>query len=226
MNHIQAYDTHAAERYLLGELSAEEAEDFELHYFECAQCAMAVDSGAEFVENARAVLGEENTQAPARQRRERERSAWAVWGWMRSPAFALPFAAAVLFGVFALYQETVISGLRHTFDSARVLPAFQLIGASRGEATAIRIPPGTPSFALSMDVPPDQHFGQYECVLSSGREKQFSVDAPAPAAGQPITILVPVKGLTPGNKEVTIYGLGADGKEAAKISDYTFDLQN
>ncbi len=37
-----------AERYLLGELSAEEREKFEEHYFSCQQCADSVMAGATF----------------------------------------------------------------------------------------------------------------------------------------------------------------------------------
>jgi len=57
MDHSQAIETQAAERYLLGELSASEAEDFEQHYFECTDCAEAVESGGVFIANARAVMG-------------------------------------------------------------------------------------------------------------------------------------------------------------------------
>ena len=57
MDHLHAYETKAPERYVLGELTAAEAEDFELHYFDCEQCAVAVESSQLFIANARAVLG-------------------------------------------------------------------------------------------------------------------------------------------------------------------------
>ena len=42
---------------------ARRVEDFERHYFECDQCASAVESGDEFIANARAVL----TESPERR---------------------------------------------------------------------------------------------------------------------------------------------------------------
>jgi anti-sigma factor RsiW len=44
MTHEQAVRTFAAERYLLGEMSELEQQDFEAHYFDCAECADDVRS--------------------------------------------------------------------------------------------------------------------------------------------------------------------------------------
>ena len=43
----------AAERYLLGELSPDEAEEFEHHFFTCTECAIAVENGQEFIRAVR-----------------------------------------------------------------------------------------------------------------------------------------------------------------------------
>jgi anti-sigma factor RsiW len=43
----------AAERYLLGELSPAEAEEFELHFFTCSECTSAVENGQEFMRAVR-----------------------------------------------------------------------------------------------------------------------------------------------------------------------------
>lgn len=231
MEHTHAYDAHAAERYLLGELPAAEAEEFELHYFECARCALAVESGGQFIDDARQAF-EEDATGPRRIPEAPRNSFWdslaasvaSVW---RRPAFAFPVAAALLFGAIALYQGTVlIPEARRAVESARVLPAFQLIGASRGEGTQIKVAADASSFALSLDIPPDAHFNQYACVLSSEGRTVFRVVSPAPSEGQPITILVPTKDLQPGNKELTVFGVTPDGRQADKISSYPFDFSN
>src|ERR1700730_4135521 len=56
MDHDYAIENHAAEQYLLGELTKPEWEEFEEHYFSCPECAEAVRTGAYFVDNAQAVL--------------------------------------------------------------------------------------------------------------------------------------------------------------------------
>jgi hypothetical protein len=61
MEHEQAIEIEAAERYVLGRLSAEEHEAYEEHFFSCQECAEEVRWVAIFNANARQVLSE---QAP------------------------------------------------------------------------------------------------------------------------------------------------------------------
>ena len=56
MNHDEAIRLKAAEKYLLGELNAELRDQYEDHYFGCAECAQDVRTGAVFIDNARDVL--------------------------------------------------------------------------------------------------------------------------------------------------------------------------
>ena len=46
MTHDQSFETHAPERYLLGEMSELEKFHFEEHYFTCEECAESVRLGA------------------------------------------------------------------------------------------------------------------------------------------------------------------------------------
>ncbi len=216
MDHRHALETQAAERYLLGELPAEQAEEFELHYFECPHCATAVESGDLFVEAAR-----EHFRAPAAAAR---RSFWETMTAFWHPAFAIPVTAAL--AALALYQGAVaIPSLRHTLNEARPLPAFQLIGASRGEDPQIRVPASTPFVSLAADIPPEARFRKYLCVVSSGGQAVLRVVNPAPEEGHPVTILVPVNTLRPGKDELAIFGQGPDGRPSEKISAYPFDFQ-
>ena len=56
MDHDQAIKQRAAERYLLDELSPEERNHFEEHYFMCVQCADDVRAAFAFRDNAKAVF--------------------------------------------------------------------------------------------------------------------------------------------------------------------------
>ena len=53
MNHDEAIRLKAAEKYLLGELSAEMRDQYEDHYFGCAECAQDIRTGAVFIDNTR-----------------------------------------------------------------------------------------------------------------------------------------------------------------------------
>ncbi|HEX7828318.1 MAG TPA: zf-HC2 domain-containing protein, partial [Thermoanaerobaculia bacterium] len=81
-------ETHAAERYLLGELAGPEAEMFEEHYFDCAACAEDIRDGARLMDVGReVVLTEPNPQTktpvanPVRRRSQ--------GGWMSLAAAAI-----------------------------------------------------------------------------------------------------------------------------------------
>ncbi len=56
MEHQSAIDLQFAERYLLDELSPQEAAEFEAHFFECALCAEEVREGSRLHANLKAVL--------------------------------------------------------------------------------------------------------------------------------------------------------------------------
>ena len=54
MDHRQAVDSLASERYLLNEMTEAERESFEDHYFSCVECADDVRAGALMSDGARA----------------------------------------------------------------------------------------------------------------------------------------------------------------------------
>ena len=56
MDHNEAVRTHAAEKYILGELSPVLREEYEEHFFVCVACALEVKAAAAFVDNARTGL--------------------------------------------------------------------------------------------------------------------------------------------------------------------------
>lgn len=226
MDHAQTIDDQTVERYLLGELPAEQAEDFERHYFECAECARAVESGQVFIANARQVFQDEQQPLAFEPQHESrpKRFTNALGEFWTRPAFALPWAAAVLLGSLALYQGAVlIPVMRRSMEVAQVLPSFQLGGATRGEGTRIVVPPGTPLISLWADIPSGATFAKYRCILATNGKNVFSVVALPPPEGLPINIVVPTKNLKPGTFDLGIYGLEPDGRQNDIIS-FEFQL--
>src|SRR4051812_37042419 len=55
MDHAEATATFATDRYLLGELSAAEANALEDHYFDCAECADDLRAGIQLLDGGRAL---------------------------------------------------------------------------------------------------------------------------------------------------------------------------
>ncbi|MCU1325505.1 MAG: hypothetical protein JWN34_875, partial [Bryobacterales bacterium] len=151
LNHMRAVQESFADRYLLQELTPAEAADFERHYFDCVECAAAVESGEILIANTREVLTEMPAAKAHRSILEALGIRW-TWGGMLMPATAVALLA------LTVYQgAVVIPGLRQP----RILPAFQLLGTSRGEQDARVVPAGSSAFALTADLPPDVHFPKY-----------------------------------------------------------------
>lgn len=94
MEHAQAISTNASERYLLGELTASEADAFEEHYFDCVQCADDVRAGSTFLDGGRRLVRESETPlAPVVAIEEHPRRRW---GWMQTAIAAMVLFPLVL----------------------------------------------------------------------------------------------------------------------------------
>src|SRR5689334_14739776 len=99
MDHQVASNTHAVDRYLLGEMGSEERDAFEEHYFDCAECAEDLKSASRLIDHMKGVLRE------AKPARKRSTTDWL--SWLRLPVLAPTFAALVL-AVVAGYQNAVV----------------------------------------------------------------------------------------------------------------------
>lgn len=88
MEHTEARNSHAAERYLLKEMDDAERDRFEDHFFSCVECAADVKAGSRFMTAGRAVVreGAEVVRLPRRSN----------WKWTLQ-------AAAVAAAVYAGY---------------------------------------------------------------------------------------------------------------------------
>ena len=211
MDHSEAVQGQAVERYLLGQMSEAESESFEKHFFECAECAKELEMGAAFEENVRAVLGR---AAPARvepaRGRERARP------WWRMPLFAAPALAALALGAVLILQTNRTA-------APEALVTFALRPATRGAQTEITVPGGVKYFAVDVD-PPEGSFSAYRCDIASDRGGfHYSLKEPAPAAGRPLSVLLPVAGMTSGSYTLSVFGEQGSG-EGPEIGRYPFVL--
>lgn len=65
MDHLEAIQSKAAERYALHQLSAVESEAFEEHFFSCTECAEEVRWVTMFESNAKKVVGQKVRETSA-----------------------------------------------------------------------------------------------------------------------------------------------------------------
>ena len=139
MEHTEAVQLKAAERYVLGELTGDLRAQYEDHYFGCAECAAELKLAAMFAANARAELEAEVATArlagPAVAARKPAQGGW--FAVFLRPSFAVPVFALLL--LFAGYQNLiVIPHLKSAATAAapQTLLSYSLItvGFARGRA--------------------------------------------------------------------------------------------
>ena len=125
MEHKEAIRIHAVDRYLLGELTAVEREEFEEHFFSCGECSEDLHVGAILVDNSRAVLREEVPDPVPASPAAPPRPGWRLW-WSQ-----VPLAAAIALLAVVGYQNL------------KVLPEYrrQLAEDARRRAASIRASP-------------------------------------------------------------------------------------
>jgi hypothetical protein len=240
MEHLQAIQLKAAERYVLGELPSDLREQYEEHFFGCAQCAEELSLAAAFVENSRAAMGSEPVAPPVRlpvsaTRQRVASSGW--WGALLRPSFAVPVFAALL--LLVAYQTfLVIPRLKATAPKTvgalataapQALASFSLITADSrgGEPLTVPVAPGQP-FSLYFDIPPDGHYSSYICEIeNSTGVAEFSLNISAEQAKNAVQLLIPSSSLGPGKHVLVVRGLGTQGSAASsatEVARYPFTL--
>src|SRR5271168_5523700 len=220
MEHLQAIQLKAAERYVLGELPSDLREQYEEHFFGCAECAEELSLAAAFVENSRAAMGSEPVLPPVRLpvSPTRERPAANGWlgAWLR-PSFAVPVFAALLL-VVAYQNFLVLPRLKGaarqsvtTLGAApQALASFSLLAADSrgGEPLTVTVAPGQP-FSLYFDIPPDGHYSSYVCQLQDAAGvTEFSLNISAEQAKNAVQLLIPASSLGIGRHVLVVRGLG------------------
>lgn len=216
MDHAEAMKMGAVERYVLGDLSVSEVEEFERHFFDCPQCSEELRAVAILQDNARAVFAGQSSRpitvgAPAREpEKKAPRASW--WNFrILAPVLAMLVAAAFL--GFA-------AGERRLGPAPQSVAEFPLYAAARGEETVIAPPAGARFFTLYLDKTWDGDFPSYRASFASGGAEKFALPLAAPAAGQSIHILIPRDALAAGRYTLSISAAGG-----AELARYPFTLR-
>jgi anti-sigma factor RsiW len=210
MEHVEAVDTLAIERYLLEEMTQEERESFEEHFFSCPECAEDARAAVQMTEGVRSGLARDTAGATAADHGVVVPFRPAPVRWRTS--VALPWAAAALLAVGLVYQTAAgPMSARHDPDSFALTPAT-LRPASRGqEAVLSPGPGGIVTLAVDLGGAQFDHDIRYELARADGKTIA-SGDAPTPASGAPLLLMLPATTLKGSEQFVlTLHNPGAPG---------------
>jgi hypothetical protein len=222
MDHQDALRMQACERYMLGDLSSSDQEDFEEHFFTCAECAEDLRLGAVFKANARAVFSEQSRRPPATSPSATSHRGLGWWTWLR-PAMAAPVAAALALLSIVAYQNAVTIPRLQTAISEvtapQSVPSFPL-KIARGDEPII-VPKKAQSFILNFYLPQDVVLPTYigEIQTPAGA-KLRSLALPHSVPGQPFMVLLRSSDFPAGAYVLKVYTAGR-----TEIAAYRFDLK-
>ncbi|HEV3317571.1 MAG TPA: hypothetical protein VG488_11395 [Candidatus Angelobacter sp.] len=220
MDHDLAIKNNAAERYLLGELTEVEIEEYEEHFFSCTACAQEVKLGSEFIDHAREVF---KTDFKAETKLVAKMStAWGrFWNSLRQPAPAFACALLALAGGFSLYQNSVIADLK----KPDIVNTGMILRNARGPGDApLWVGPKEP-FNLRFDISSQEKFSAYEVqVLDSSRTVVFSRYVPAQQTSDHLQMTFRGGTLKQGEYNVVIRGISTGNADRPEIAKYSFAL--
>jgi hypothetical protein len=218
MNHQEALQEMAVERYLLGELSGASLDSFEEHLFECSECTMDVKAGATFIDAARTELMTPRTVAAPHVESPRRWTSWFTSPWIMAPALA----ACLLILAF----ETFVVQPRMKLEVARaqapgVLNPLVLANAGpRGNSIPEIVAPEHGSFVISLDVPATGNFSSYLCSLEAPDGSLLWQTTISPEqARDSLLINMPSDRAKEGLNTFLIQGLPTGGNSSGRLED-------
>ena len=230
MEHNEAIKQMVAERYLLGELTAEQRDAFEEHAFDCPECSLDLRAGAAFIETTKVELPKlaatsADPSMPELVRPVKKKSDWQ--SWLR-PAFAIPAFAALL-AVVGYQNLATIPSLRMAATNPSVLPSTAFHAGTRGSAHTQVQADRTQGAVLSIELPQDSGVATYSFTLYDPQDKQLWTRtlsaAKAGASGDGIvSLVIPGSGLTQGSYTLAIAGVDARGART-EIDRHVLDIQ-
>lgn len=230
MNHPDAIDTGAAERYALGHMSDSERDAYEEHFFDCPECADEVRTAALFMDSARAVLAEKRpagVPVAGIVPRRPEPSPVSLWDRLRPAFWPMPLGAAaalaLLLGGPATYLALVkVPELQRARVEAEGLQAASsyFLTVSRGEPPVVSVSGSQRMAGLRLSKSLARSFPYYFCeVRDKGGRVVLANVVPAPPAGE-LQILLPAGRLEPGAYVIAVAGLESPSSRTP-VTEYT-----
>lgn len=214
MDHNQALQSQACEKYLLGELAPPERDAYEEHYFSCSECATQLRTTAEFLGASREILA---TSPELRPSLDPSRNGFGWLAWLK-PVFAIPVFATLI--LFIGYQNFVtIPNYKHA-AGPQVLPMHSLISANtRGDdSNSFAVSPNQP-FGLYVDAPYDPAYSTYLLTLVVPSGATTSLRSLNAAEAQKTQIITVNPGNQAGKYTIVVSGLATPNAEPSSAKE-------
>jgi len=222
MEHSDVVRLHAAEKYVLGELPGDLRDEFEEHYFDCAECASDVQHLATFMTASRMILEEKPQAKEAASAKPADKPGW--FSWLR-PIIAVPalaaLAAIVIFQnsvtIPALRQPGAADGTAQVYGSS-----YHLLGATRGEGGSTQITVGAnETFALDFDFTPAVAYQSYTGRLIGPSGKAvLSFRVNGELANKALHVTIPGGKVQSGKYDLVFEGVtGASNEKGAQPAE-------
>jgi hypothetical protein len=213
MDHNEAVRLQAAEKYVLGEFPPNLRDEYEEHFFDCAECAVDVKAIAAFADVSREVLHAET------EKLAEKKAAPAPAGWLRwfRPVIAVPAFAALLlvigyqsFVTIPKAKEAAASGASQILFSSHSLRGVNTAG-EEGRTLSIR---PDEAFFLNFDFVPTRSFDSYIAQLEDAEGRVLlRAKIAGGNANQEAHFPISAGMLHPGKYVLAFYGdPGASGK--------------
>jgi hypothetical protein len=224
MDHQEAIELSAVERYLLGELSPLERDDFEEHYFSCHDCATDVRITAQFLDGARKELRPGRAQRhPDSAVRRPSVPPWLTALWR--PAVLAPAMALLL--LIVGYQNLVVyphmTRYLTQLRQPAVLSAVSLISANSRAGGRLQVSSAANQpVLLVLDIPAEERYTSYVCELvTASGTVLWRVPVSSRQARDTVSIGVPAGVLQPGGYILVVKGLVGEGSATGVLSGNT-----
>jgi Putative zinc-finger len=239
MDHSEAVNQMAAEKYLLGELPPDVRDAFEEHFFDCPECAFDIRTGMAFLDEAKVQLPalasatpqvSPAVSAPIRQtpaeaspgkdrlKNQQEGQLRSWWrGLFATPVFAAPVFATLL--VLIGYQNLVTyPALRSEATEPRVVRAVSLHGGTRAGGNTVIEADRKQGVSLLIDLPEAQGYSSfvvdlYDAQGKLARTHNVSIDPTGTESGT-LSLVIPGGGLQQGVYMYVVSGVTAQGQRS------------
>jgi hypothetical protein len=217
MDHQQATQLTAVEKYLLDELPPEVRDEFEEHFFDCQECATDLRATAGFIDAAK----REFKVKPAAVAAGKSRlvSIWPsalAWAALAASLLVIAYQNVVVYPRF----KTEIAELK----APEILPQVSLVGGNSrgGQIPVAKVGSGQP-FLLLLDIPTEDRFSSYTCLLySASGSLAWRVEVSPQQARDTVSIRVPSTGQGAGEYTLTVQGNMAGSP--VDLAHYRFTL--
>lgn len=221
-DHSEALATRATERYLLDEMSVDEREKFEDHYFSCSECANDVKLGAMFVDNAGALLKEH--ALTGRAFGEKPKSFFAGWKqWTMFPAPAMAACAALVAAI--AYQNMVqIPALRQGGGTDRLVVARAVQLAPTRDAASLNFSKAAGTVSMFVRHAWEKTYPVYVCEVKAAAGEAAVLSSEVQPEGSDFTVSLPARSLAAGKYTLNIYGTGGGDAGRVLVARFPFTL--